>query len=758
MHRPSLFFCGKLAFDALITGRNSSKRIELFLEYKGGYMLEPIIIKDVNTAIDPSDVRRMCEELMDSGIILTETVVQLLMQRGIQTVEEVEAFVEPGLEKMYDPYLLKDMDKAVKLITKHIDNQTSIVIYGDYDVDGITSTTILYKALSYLTDHVSYYIPNRLEEGYGINTGALERLHVDRDAALIISVDTGITAVEEVEFAHSLSMDIIITDHHECQENVPTANAVINPKQSDCSYPCDFLAGVGVTYKLIQGLSHVHHFQENFVLELLEIVAIGTIADIVPLLDENRVFVANAFRLMKELRQVGRGNLGLSALMEVSGVDIQKISGGTVGFQIGPRLNAAGRLGDAEQGVRLFMTTDYNAAMDMAEHLNQVNQERQIMERTIFEEADRLIQEQMDVESTKIIVLAHEGWHHGVIGIVASRITEKYYRPTVLLAIEDGVASGSARSVEGFSIFQALMSVKPLLDKFGGHEMAAGMSLDASKVSELRNGLNQYAQAYMDKETLIPKIGIDMPIEVPSVTIEFIESLSLLEPYGMGNPEPRFLLEGDVRYMSLMGKEQNHFKMQLHDEQSNHDIDVVAFYGAHYKEALVDDIRVRLIGTFNVNEWKGFKKPQVFIKAMLYESMYEVFLDKMDACITHESTSDLQVNSLREKEVMNLLKTYVQKPISREFCVEVYKGLRKWDKADYHVIDSIKLEHLVNETVMSLSIATQVFFSLMVFCELGLITIRRLSRGSITFHMNQGKKVELLNSTLYNNMCLEYGI
>ena len=369
------------------------------------------------------------------------------------------SFLNPDYSRLYNPFLLKDMDKAVNRILSALENKEKIIIYGDYDVDGITSTSILFLFLKENGAIVDYYIPNRMEEGYGLNLEAINKIK-DKGTDLIITVDTGITAVNEVALAKELGMDVIITDHHECQAEVPQAYAVIDPKQEDCSYPFKLLAGVGVSFKLIQALAKKLN-NENSICKYMDIVSVGTVADIVPLIDENRILVKKGFEDIPNTQ-----NIGLDALLKVSGYKGGPVTTGLIGFALGPRLNASGRIGDAKRGIELLITNDKEKAKMIADELNEENKNRQAMEQEIFNEAISLIEKEFDIKNTKVIVIAGEGWHQGVIGIVASKIVEKYYRPTILLTIEDGIAKGSARSVEGFNIFEALCESSQFLTKF----------------------------------------------------------------------------------------------------------------------------------------------------------------------------------------------------------------------------------------------------------------------------------------------------
>lgn len=700
-------------------------------------MLKPLIIE--TTTSDEQHIKKLHQELKEQGINKSELICKLLVHRGIYTVDDAKSFLYPTYHLLYDPYGLKDMEKAVMLIQKHINAKNSIYVYGDYDVDGITSTSILVKILKACGANVAYYIPDRIDEGYGINKEAIDWIY-ERGGQLIISVDTGITAIEQVAHAKNLGLDMIITDHHECQEQIPKADAVINPKQSACNYPYKNLAGVGVTFKLAQALGKVYTIDEEFLVDLLEIAAIGTVADIVPLIDENRIIVSVAFERIRENLEKDQGNKGLKALLTLVGAHERPLTAGVIGFQIGPRLNAAGRLGDAKRGVELFLTDSADKAMDIATELDIQNRKRQEMEQQILEEADAIIQKTRNVENEAILVVASHGWHHGVIGIVASRLTEKYYRPTILLTIHEGIASGSARSVEGFSIFDALMDSKDLFLKVGGHEMAAGMSLDEKNIELLRISLNQYAQNNMSATTLIPKARVEHAACLKEVNVELIEELKCLEPYGAGNQEPRFLLQGYVGQKQLMGKEKKHFKMQFLQEENM--VDVVAFNNAQYYEDVYSKTEIELIGTLNINEWKGYKKPQIFLKGMRYLPEFESYLK--------EATQKFE--AIDNGDIDDVVMAYdIQ--CSRKDCIEVYRKLRTLMTKSEWAMDVFKFNAMIQDNHKDLKALIKSRLILEVFRELGLIDIIKQDIACYQIQMNKTQTVELEKSTLYNKIC-----
>ncbi|MGL6107941.1 single-stranded-DNA-specific exonuclease RecJ, partial [Romboutsia sp.] len=465
------------------------------------------------------------ESELSEKLKISPEISQILKNRGINSEKDSEIFMNPSLEYLRDPFLMKDMGKAVDRIKLAIENNEKIWIYGDYDVDGVSSTAILCIYFDSINYPVQFYIPNRLEEGYGINEDAIKYIH-SQDANLIITVDCGITSVKEVDLANELGINVIITDHHECQSEIPKAYAVINQKQEDCHYPFDMLCGCGVAFKLIQALTPEEEFKTTLY-DYLEIVTLATICDIVPLVDENRIIVKNGLKLMSQGQ-----NIGLRELIKVCGVESDKIGSSHIGFSIGPRINASGRLGYSSLGVELFTTKDVSKAKEIANLLEEKNNERQMIEGKMYQEAEAIIEANEKYKTDKVLVIANEGWQHGIIGIVASKLTEKYYKPTILLTIEDGEATGSARSIKGFSIFDALVKCKDLLNKFGGHDQAAGLGLDADKVKLLDEEVNKIANYNLNEEDLIENINVEFELNEDVVNLNLVEELHKLEPFG----------------------------------------------------------------------------------------------------------------------------------------------------------------------------------------------------------------------------------
>lgn len=536
---------------------------------------------------------------------ISPEISQILKNRKVDTEEDIKLFTNPTLDYLRDPFLMKDMEKAVDKIKKSIKLKERIWIYGDYDVDGVSSTSILITYFKSIGYDVRYYIPNRLEEGYGINKEAID--HINSEGCdLMISVDCGITSVEEVEYANELGITVIITDHHECQSEIPNAYAVINPKQSDCNYPFDMLCGCGIAFKLIQALTPKDEFKEK-VYDYIEITTLATICDIVPLVDENRIIVKNGLKAMKDGQ-----NIGLSELIKVCGVDKEKIGSSHIGFTIGPRINAAGRLGFSNLGVELFTEDSKEKAHEIALLLDEKNNDRQMIEMKIHHEAEMIIKNDTSYENDKVIVLAHEGWQHGVIGIVASKLTEKYYKPTILMCIEDGEATGSARSIKGFSIFDALNDCSDILTKFGGHEQAAGLSIKEENIAELRRRINESADINLTEDDMIEEIKVEYELDENSIGFDLIEELRKLEPFGMSNPTPRFIIRDCIlKDMRLMGQNKQHIKIEV---EKDNVYECVGFNASHLIDGLRIGDRVDILFQLDENTFMGNRKIQFLIK------------------------------------------------------------------------------------------------------------------------------------------------
>lgn len=539
----------------------------------------------------------------DTVIHSNKLISNLLLSRGITTRESVNDFLNPDLGRLHNPFLMKDMERAVERIDAAIKKREKVVIYGDYDVDGITSTSILYRAFKKLGVDISYYIPDRMNEGYGLNLNAVDYLK-SIASNLIITVDTGISAIKEVEYVKSLGMDIIVTDHHECKEVIPDT-IVINPKRKDCTYPCKSLAGCGIAFKLVQAL-WIYYGLSGFE-DSLDIAAIGTIADVVELKDENRIIVKHGLD-----RVAVSEKCGIKALKAVAGIG-DNISSYGVAFQIAPRINAVGRLSDAKIAVELFTTSDYDKALQIAKYLDQENKNRQRIEEEILSEAMDKISMEVDLKSDRVIVLSSSKWHIGVIGIVASRLVERYNRPVILIGEEDNLGRGSGRSIAGFNLFENLSQLSDFLVKFGGHELAAGLTIEIDYIEEFRKRLNELA-AKVPAEVFAQKLYIDMEVTSEEATLGTAEILKLFEPYGAGNPSPVFSMEElSVVYKRGVGNNEQHLKMSLEKDECRYD--AIMFNGS--KEFLDKEWNyIDIVFNMDINEWNNNKNLQFLIKDM----------------------------------------------------------------------------------------------------------------------------------------------
>ena len=533
---------------------------------------------------------------------LNKVIGKIIVNRHVVNDEDVRIFITPTRDDFHNPFLFKGMDIAVDRIIKAINNKEKILIYGDYDVDGITSTTVLKKYLMDRGISVDTYIPNRLHEGYGLNKNAINTIK-DRNIDLIITVDCGISAIEEVDYAVRLGMDIIVTDHHEVGEKLPNALAVIDAKRKDNTYPFRALAGVGVVFKLIQALSIKLEIKPEEYLKYLDLVCVGTISDIVPLEGENRTIAKLGLMLIKVTR-----NLGLRELIKSSGY--KEIDSNTISFGVAPRINACGRMGHEEEALKLFLAEDLESATKITKELNEYNTLRQSTEKAIYEEAVQQI-EKNHLDENNSIVLGGKGWHHGVIGIVSSKVTDKYYKPSILLSFEDNIAKGSGRSVPGFDLYEGLAKCEDLLEKYGGHSMAVGLTLKKENLEKFKERFEQIAKEKNIKE-LVPIIYIDDELKLKDINMDLVKSISILEPFGEANKVPLFLIRNlkidSIRALS----EGRHLKLTLRDE--NFVINAIGFELGYLAEEYRIGDRIDVVGTLEINSFNGFSSIQINMK------------------------------------------------------------------------------------------------------------------------------------------------
>ena len=544
---------------------------------------------------DPTLQNSIASELKVSNV-----TAQLMANRGITDSKSASDFMNCSLASCHDPFLLKDMEKAVHRIRQAIKAKEKILIYGDYDVDGMTSVAMVYSALRGLGADVSYYIPNRLEEGYGLNTGAIKRAHRD-GISLIITVDCGITSFKEIEHARTAHIDVIVTDHHEILEGrIPQAYAVINPLQQDCPYPFKHLAGVGIAYKLVKALYDGTSFMAE---DFLDLVSLGTVADIAPLLGENRILTKHG---LGELNR--RERVGLNALMEVSGLSGKDISSGHIGFVLGPRINAMGRVGSPQKALDLLLSADGDEALKLAKVLDTENRSRQKIEARICEEAMAKVEREVNFKHHRVIVLASENWHPGVIGIVASRISDRFYRPAIMISLDGKLGKGSGRSIEHFHLFEYLLRCREHLIGFGGHEAACGITIEKDNIDAFSEKINEEAAKDVEESVFSPKIDIEMDIPLNSLSEDVINEIESLSPFGTENPRPvlssrNLTIKDGPRQIGKNG-----FKIWVTDGQIT--CEAVTF-GRDGLDAPKTGSNVDLAYTPSINDWQGVRSIQL---------------------------------------------------------------------------------------------------------------------------------------------------
>ncbi|MFN7914339.1 MAG: single-stranded-DNA-specific exonuclease RecJ [Vicinamibacterales bacterium] len=509
-------------------------------------------------ACDEAATERLAAELSIPPI-----VARLLCQRGLGAPEIAHRFLNPALDHLHDPMALADMGKAVVRVEAAIARRERIAIHGDYDVDGVTSTVILRRALELLGADVTHFIPERLRDGYGLQPASIDRLHAE-GVALIISVDCGIRGADAAQRARELGVDLIITDHHEPDAELPSALAVINPKRADCSYPDKDLAGVGVALKLVQALCR-RAGHESWLPGFIKLAAIGTLADVVPLVGENRVIA----KLGLDLLSKGPHKVGLRALLDVSGLAGKTIDSYHIGFMLAPRVNAAGRMSTPDLAARLLLASDeamLDEARTLAQQLDGENIRRQEEEAEILAAAKKVVQTDPEVGARAVLVVAGEGWHRGVIGIVASKLVDAFHRPAIVLSIEDGVAHGSCRSIPHFDMLAALECCAPFFIRFGGHKQAAGLTMDAARIREFRAVVNDRAEGLLGPEQLMPRLRIDSDLGFRAISSQVAAGIASLAPFGAGNPKPIFAARRVEVIDGPRKLKERHLKMALRQD------------------------------------------------------------------------------------------------------------------------------------------------------------------------------------------------
>jgi single-stranded-DNA-specific exonuclease len=540
-------------------------------------------------------------------LAVPEIMARILLNRQIDSFEKAYTFFRPDLENLHDPFLLKDMDKAVERLHKALHTGENILIYGDYDVDGVSSAALMYLVLSRMVgSKVTYYIPDRMTEGYGLSVNSIREIS-ESDVSLIVTVDCGVTAVEEIALAKELGMDTVVCDHHQPSDELPPAVAILDPKLPDSDYPFQELAGVGVAFKLLQGLYQKLEMPDAELDEYLDLVAIGSCADIVPLTDENRILVRHGLDKINY-----NPRFGVRALLESSGLVNREITAGLIVFVLAPRINAVGRLGDAKRAVQLFTAPTLQHARTFARELEKENRLRRDIDEITFKEALAILKEKLDPENDKAFVLYKRDWHPGVIGIVASRMVEKFYRPTIMITVVDGIGKGSARSISNFNIYQAIKECSHLLSGFGGHKYAAGLTIKEDNIPEFVEAFKKAAESHLQPENLIPCLNIDGEIELKDFSPRFMRLLKLLGPFGPMNLRPVFM----SRNLKILGTPSivghNHLKLKV--EQNGTVMDVIGFNMADYLKKIGENGTVDCVYVIEENRWNGKTTIQLRLK------------------------------------------------------------------------------------------------------------------------------------------------
>lgn len=547
---------------------------------------------------------------LSKAININETLAMILVQRNIQTYHQAKDFFRPNLNDLHDPFLMKDMDKAVSRLESAINNNEKILIYGDYDVDGTTSVAIVYGFLRNKYSNINFYIPDRHDEGYGISLKGIDYA-AENNFSLIICLDCGIKAVDQIAYANSKNIDFIICDHHRPDKVLPNAYAILDPKRDDCNYPYKELSGCGIGFKLLQAYSISNNMPIEDMHEQLDLVAISVAADIVPINGENRIFV---FHGLKWINKNPRP--GIKALLKIAGFKNQ-LKAVNIVFVIAPRINATGRIGHAKNAVHLLLAKTENEAYGYAQHINDKNKFRKEIDATITNDALNMIENDEFLRNSKSTVLFKEDWHQGVIGIVASRCIEKYYKPTIILTKSNGLATGSARSVDGFDIYDAIAECRELLERFGGHKYAAGLSLSVENIPAFKQKFEQVVSDKITSEMLIPKIDVDLKINLKQINYKFYRVLSQFGPFGPENMQPVFVSDSisTDNYPRIVGGE--HLKIRIKQNDSSF-IDAIGFRLHRHLEQIKKGIRFSMAYTIEENEFRGIKSLQLNIKDIKY--------------------------------------------------------------------------------------------------------------------------------------------
>jgi len=541
----------------------------------------------------------------------TPPVSELLAQRGISTIEEADKFFYPSLKDLHDPFLMPDMDRAVERLNLAMGRKEKIMVYGDYDVDGTTAVALVYKYLRNYYSNIEYHIPTRTEDGYGISRATID-MAAESGVRLFIILDCGIKATDEVAYARSLGIDFIICDHHVADDVLPPAAAILNPKLEGSTYPCSHLSGCGVGYKLMQAFAISNSLPMGDLEGLLDLVAVSIAADIVPMVGENRILTYYGLKRLNS-----NPNMGLRAIIRTCGLSGKEITISDVIFKIGPRINASGRMQSGKEAVDLLVSRDMADALARAKEIDGYNQDRKELDKQITEEANTILEER-DVSHSqkKSIVIYNKNWHKGIIGIVASRLTELYYKPSVVLTYSNGLATGSSRSVQGFDVYKAVESVRDLLENFGGHTYAVGLSLKEENIAEFTRRFEQFVSDNIRPDQLTPQLDIDAYLTFAEITTEFLSLLKQFNPFGPGNSKPVFCTRGvtDFGTSKLVGRHSEHIKLELVDSTCGKVMNGIVFNSAACFDHIHSGKPFSICYTIEENKHKGGSAIQLFVK------------------------------------------------------------------------------------------------------------------------------------------------
>ncbi len=512
-------------------------------------------------------------QLLARELAISPILSRLLVERGIDTVDKAKKFFKPQLPDLHDPFLMKDMDRAVERLNRAMGRKERILVYGDYDVDGTTAVSLVYKFVQEFYSNIDYYIPDRYEEGYGVSRKGIEYA-AQTGVSLVIVLDCGIKAVESIGYAKTLGIDFIICDHHVPDEVLPPAVAVLNAKRQDNTYPFEHLSGCGVGFKFMQAFAMSNGIEFHRLIPLLDLCAVSIASDIVPITGENRIL---AYHGLKQLNS--NPSVGLKAIIDICGLADKEISISDIVFKIGPRINASGRIQNGKEAVDLLTEKDFAAALEKANRIDHYNETRKDLDKSMTEEANRIVDKLEGLKDMRAIVLYNEAWHKGVIGIVASRLTEVFYRPTVVLTRAGDLATGSARSVSGFDVYKAVEHCRELLESFGGHTYAAGLSMKVENVAEFSRRFEEYVEQHILEEQTNPVIDINAEIDFRDITPKFFADLKKFNPFGPENPKPVFCTHNVYDYgtSKVVGREQEHIKLELVDNKSSKVMNGIAF-------------------------------------------------------------------------------------------------------------------------------------------------------------------------------------